>query len=701
MKLRPRRAAARKGVSTLPTPLTSFVERSEVGEISHLLLDHRLVTLSGSGGVGKTRVAIEVSRRIEQSFDHIWFVDLLPLRDRKLLVPHIAARLNVSSGSGDGLSAIIRQLSSHRALIVFDNCEHLIEETAVVLATLLHDCPQCTALVTSREVLGLIGESVVRLPPMNAAAATELFVARARTQDRSLFFDTERLGIVAEICDDLDRIPLAIELAASLLPTLGFAELRRRSVSNQTIVDTIQWSYDLLAEADRLVLERLSVFIGGFTLAAAEAVCADELLATARIANIVPRLVQKSLLDAELIGTLTRYRFLETIRSFAWQRLSRKGDVAAVMLRLINWLKDEPLRLGTWYQSAEAVTELRRELDNLIASVSWAIDSADSRIMVVAAYALMGFSNAIFGTRRDEEIRQLAFGLLAQLRDDEHGEVVGLLICKLAAFMTFEEMPRLAARAIPLLIPSGHCPEAATLHARAAHCEIERGDADAAKAHVIAGAPLLTQEERTKSNYGIHFSVESSYVHYVLGNFAAARAALKDLEIPAGYLQPRVVFAEIEFREHHFEKALRILEEPKRELAAYPLGHPLRIMIFGSAAKCALLTGDVSAAETDLRQTLVDILDTSDRAQMFSSVFAEIASYAAVFAARAGRVELATRLLAACEASRNPASLDVDPHPVELAAPLLTSLSPQETTALRTIGASEDLYDLIEEFLAN
>jgi predicted ATPase/DNA-binding XRE family transcriptional regulator len=708
------RGRPRQEASSIPAPLTSFIERAEVGTILELLLEHRFLTVTGSGGVGKTRVAVEVARRFEERFDQTWFIDLLPIRDRSMLAPYIAARLNISVSGGDALSTIVRELRSRRAFLVLDNCEHLVAETATVLATLVRDCRQLTVLVTSREALGLVAESVFHLPPMNIEGATELFVARARTQDRSLFFDSERLEIAAGICKELDRIPLAIELAASRLPALGFAELRKRlksgttlagsrdlPVHHQTIVDTIRWSYDLLADVDRLVFERLSVFIGGFTLAAAEAICADESVPATAIGDIVPRLVRKSLIDAELIGTSTRYRFLETIRSFAWERLLQRGDVASTMLRLVEWLRDEALRLGTWYQSPEAVTALRQELDNLVTSASWTISTGDAATMVAAAYALMNFSNAVFGTRRHEEIRQLIFGLLDRLRDSEHPEAIGLLICRTATFLTFEEVPQLAARAIPLLISTGHRPEAATLHSRAAHSEIELGNGQAAEEHLSAGGLLLTQEERTQSNYGIHFSVECSYVRSVLADFTGARAALADLVIPPGYLQPRIVFAEIEFREGHFQKALQLLEEPKRGLAAYPPGHPLRIMIFGNAAKYALLLGDARTAEIDLRQALADVLDTSDHAQMFSSVFVQAASYAAVFAAKGGRLELAARLLGACEASSNPSNLDVDRHPDELAAPLLTSLSPEQAKALRDLGAREDLYDLIEEFLAD
>jgi tetratricopeptide (TPR) repeat protein len=161
------------------------------------------------------------------------------------------------------------------------------------------------------------------------------------------------------------------------------------------------------------------------------------------------------------------------------------------------------------------------------------------------------------------------------------------------------------------------------------------------------------------------------------------------------------VLAEIEFREEHFEKALQVLEEAKRAFARYSAPQPLRMMIFGNAAKCAVILGDARTAENDLRQALADILNAPDRAGLFATVVLGYARYAALLAAKAGRVELATRLLGACETSTNPSSLDVDGRPLDLVTPFLKSLSPGRAKELRTLGAGEDLFDLIEEFLAD
>ncbi len=712
------RGRSGKEASTLPAPFTSFIERPEVSEIVEGLNDLRLLTITGTGGVGKTRVAIEVARRSEESFDKMWFIDLLPVRDPGMVAPHIATQTSVSVTGGDVLAAIARQLGSHHALLVLDNCEHVIDETATILGNLLRDCPQLTVLVTSREALGLVAESVFRLQPMNAAAAIQLFVARAKAQDRGMSFDSERLAIVADICKELDQLPLAIELAASRLSSLGFDELRKRLKSSatlasnralsghyQTVVDTIQWSYDLLTEVDRLVFDRLSVFIGGFTLASAEDVCADETVSAVAVAESVLRLVQKSLIDADLIGTSTRYRFLETIRSFAWSRLSQKGDVAGMMSRLIDWLNREALRVGPT-PSPESTASLRWELDNLTASVSWAIGAEDTQAAVTASHALRRFANAAWGTHRQAEMRQLIFGLLDRLRDDENPEAVGLLISGSPNFVTAKEVSQLTARAVPLLISTGWSQAAAAVHARAAHCEIYLGNAQAAEAHLIAAAPLLTLEERTQSSWGFSYSMNYARVRCFLGDFAAARAALEDLVVVPGStraIESSITLADIAFQEQNFQQAFRILEEPKRALGAYAPGHPFRLMVIGNAAKYALLAGDVSAAEIDLRQALVDSLFTSlEPDTILWAIVAYLARYAAVFAAKAGRLELAARIFSSTETSLlDPSALSYDRHPTDLAAPFLAGLSAERAEELRALGTSEDVYDLIEEFLAD
>ena len=430
------RGRPRQAASGLPPSLTSFIERKEVAEISTLLTKHRLLTITGSGGVGKTRIATEVARRLEQPHQNIWFVDLLPIRNWKQLLTSVAARLDVRVDSEVDEITIARHVCPYRTLLVLDNCEHIIADLTAFVGILLRECPLLNVLVTGREPLGHSAEVTFQLPPMNESTAIDLFLARAKAADRSMFFNAERLAIVAEICKELDRIPLAIELAASRLSALGFDELRNRlkggvifaggrdlPTRHKTMSATIAWSCDLLTANDRLLLERLSVFLGGFTLSMAEAVCADNALPIDTIADAVLRLVQKSLIEREFIATSTRYRFLESIRSFAWQRLSEQTEVNGTMLRLLAWLIEEA-RLLSQHPASELVDKFAIELDNLASTVNWAITVEHEETVVAAAWVLVGFRSVYIGSNRQGEMRMLGLTLLEKLQYSERYETV-------------------------------------------------------------------------------------------------------------------------------------------------------------------------------------------------------------------------------------------------------------------------------------
>jgi predicted ATPase/DNA-binding XRE family transcriptional regulator len=702
------RGRSGKQASVLPVPLTSFIERPEVTAISELLLEHRLVTITGTGGVGKTRVAVEVARRVEETFDQTWFIDVLLVRDPNMFAPFIAARISTTATSADPVSTIAGTVGSQHALLVLDNCEHLIDETATTLAALLRECPKLTVLVTSRESLGLVAEMILRLPPMSAAAATELFVARARTQDHSLFFDAERLSITAEICGELERIPLAIELAASRVSTLGFTELRNRlkrglplgasrdlPVRHQTIDDTIRWSYDLLSASDRLLLERLSVFIGGFTLAAAEAVCADASLPARGIGESVFRLVQKSLLDSEIVGTSSRYRFLETIRSFGWAHLSQSGDVAIIMGRLTDWLTHEAQARYSG-EASSTFEQLRRELDNVAAVAAWAVETDDSNRIAAATRAVIAFGFIWYGTNRHEEMRVVASALLARLSEESEPALVGALIYAMLAFLAREELAILGPRAIRLLKDTKDNTRVAAIHARLALYECTCGNGAAAEAHLAAG---------DASPVSSGYLITAAYVRSILRDFAAARATL-DAVVHAGRpdqllnVQVALVRADIEFRQEHYEDALRILMELKAHRENYETSLSMAVMIYGNAARCELLLGDDVVAEADLREALTMVADARDVAS--SNVYVEHARYAAIIAARAGRAELAARLLGACAALENPSTLESNQLGTDLTMVALRSvLSDDRIELLRASGANENFFDLIEEVLAN
>jgi predicted ATPase/DNA-binding XRE family transcriptional regulator len=337
---RPRRGQRTDRRSNLPVSLTSFIERNELAEIEALLPSHRLITITGPGGVGKTRLATEVALRCARSYDETFFVDLLPLRDGALLASELSHRLNVPVDGEDGLAKVVDYLRSRRVLCVIDNCEHLTAYAAWIIDRLLRAAPHTSVLATSRQALEISAELVFRLPPMAAEVAAKLFVTRARTADRSWSVDARRFSLVTEICRNLEGIPLAIELAASRLPALGLEGLQRRlengltltgnrdlPLRHRTMVSTIAWSYELLTDAEQLLLRRLSVLVDGFSLETAEEVCADDRLTRVEVADTIGSLVRKSLIDVRHVDTSIRYAFLAAVRAFARELLAEAGEV--------------------------------------------------------------------------------------------------------------------------------------------------------------------------------------------------------------------------------------------------------------------------------------------------------------------------------------------------------------------------------------
>ncbi|HLV80367.1 MAG TPA: tetratricopeptide repeat protein [Chthonomonadaceae bacterium] len=351
----------------VPVPLTDLLGREQaLREIEAHLLTHRLVTLTGTGGAGKTRLAIEVCRRTLDDYpEGAWFVDLSALNAPYRVALEVATTLNVREEQGRNWPQRLSDfLADKRLLLVLDNCEHLVEACAELARTLLQACPHLRVLATSRQKLGLMGEVVWQAPPLPVPArdaphdpealmeyaAVQLFVERARTVSRSFPWSARHADAVAEICRRLDGLPLAIELAAGLVEILSPQEIAlrlehrfdllqgadpTRPLRQQTLRAMIDWSYDLLSADERALLRRLSVFRGGWTLQAAEALCKAEAvleppsafqLAPVEVLHGLRRLVGKSLVLTEGRDGETRYRLLESIREYGVERLREQGE---------------------------------------------------------------------------------------------------------------------------------------------------------------------------------------------------------------------------------------------------------------------------------------------------------------------------------------------------------------------------------------
>jgi predicted ATPase/DNA-binding SARP family transcriptional activator len=433
--------------SNLPKPLTSFIGReNEIQQVSRLVSEGRLVTITGSGGVGKTRLAIRVSDGLAPNFsDGVWWVELASLfeagashRTDLSKQPQLSYRRNANSAydglvelsevdlvaqavakalripESPGLSIVeevVEHLREIKLLLVLDNCEHLIEACAALVERLLNDCPEMTILATSREALGVPGEKAWRLPSLSLPGEVPLLDSHNIFESEAVCLFIERAGevvpgyqpreaeagTVGQICSQLGGIPLAIELAAARMNLLSAQEIadrlnnrfslltggRRTALPrHQTLWAAIEWSYDLLGETERVLFHRLSVFAGSFSLEAAEAMCADEKIPGDEVLTLLGRLVDKSLLNVEPAAAhkiiSTRYRFLDTIRSFGCLMLDEaqesrwmRDQHAVYYVQLVESAEPKLLEQdqGYWYRLLQA------ENDNIRAVIEWSIES--------------------------------------------------------------------------------------------------------------------------------------------------------------------------------------------------------------------------------------------------------------------------------------------------------------------------------------
>ena len=399
--------------NNLPRQLTSFIGReNEIAAVEKLLTRTRLLTLIGSGGCGKTRLSLQVAANTIEHFpDGAWFLKLAPLTEPGLMLQAVATAFGVKEESGKPLDhTLTARLRTKHLLLLVDNCEHLLDAFASVVDMLLRQCPGLKILASSRQALGTAGEQTYRVPSLSLPdrnvtqpphtllqyESVQLFVDRALLVRADFVLTPDNAAALASLCWQLDGIPLAIELAAARMGLLSVAEIDRKLdhrfhlltgdsrtalPRHQTLLPLIDWSYDLLNAPEKRLLQRLSVFAGGFTMEAAELVCAGEGVADCEVLDLLALLCDKSLVVVEPMEQYSRFRLLKTVHQCAREKREQSSDNANIRTQHSRYFlvlaEEAEFKLSAAEQS-ESLLRLEAEHENLLASLDWSLAAVDA-----------------------------------------------------------------------------------------------------------------------------------------------------------------------------------------------------------------------------------------------------------------------------------------------------------------------------------
>lgn len=587
-------AAGKRGVASAPEPAhnlpwqpTSFVGRQrEVEEITALLSQRRVITLTGSGGIGKTRTALEVASRIQRPpRDGIWFVDLAPLNDPNLVVTKIASAVDLRLSDGDALlAALVGAIASREMLLILDNCEHVIVAVRAAVEAILQRCPRISLIATSRERLRIAGEvtyqlstlpvptkSVTTCAESRSYDALELFVERAASNNAGFVFSDEHVAPAVDICRRLDGIALAIELAAARLPVLGLCELQAQLAQHfsviaggrddlparqRTLHAAISWSHDLLSDVEQTVFRRLAVFASGWTLEAAALVCADGALGADDVLEALFSLAEKSLVIVDADAETPRYSFFESTRMFAAQRLASSNDAAAVSRRHAQWMvtfADRAYELYLVTPRWRWETAVASEVDNALAALDWGLGAdGDSVLAGRIASALYGFwltpGLAVYGKRYlNAAIGRIDSRVFPAL-------TARLLVAQACQFLHGKACANAMTKAISLLEGSDDRRTLARCYLSLAHALAQIGAYPQAQEASDASLALLRDEGLQRSALYARLVSDRSRMFRMQGRFEEARVALTqalslavDLEDDWSISLCQMILAEIEF----------------------------------------------------------------------------------------------------------------------------------------------------------
>jgi len=721
-----RPAAADNKLTNLPETLTSFIGRErEMVEIKRLLPGKRLVTIIGAGGIGKTRLALQAAAEVVDAYgDGVWLTELASIRDPSLVATTVAQTLGVRERAGAPATESLRaHLKARQVLLILDNCEHLLDSCAQLVNTLLPGAKGTTILATSREPLRVAGEQTYALSPLSLpesgakadairdSEAVQLFVERVQRQLPE-FELAGRSTAVAGICTHLDGIPLALELAAARTRSLSVEQINERLGDrfrlltsgsrtalprHQTLRATLDWSYDLLTEDERVVLRRLSVFPGSFNVDAASAVASDAAIDGFAVIDLLSRLVERSLVVADTTPGDARYRMLETTRAYGLEKLAEAREIDEVKRRHAQHFRDrfEPALID-WLRKPGAEWRERRwpDLDDVRAALDWALGpDGEASIGIALAgasgvlWSTLGFfgegirrlktANARVDARTPESDQARLWLWLGRLTEEEPMQArpaleravelyrqigdplgLGLSLARLGRALAFtgkfEASEAALTEARPLLERSGP-PKALSFYLfNFAYLKSQSGDAIGARTHY---EQVLALERRV----GDEFAALAT-----LGNLANVTWALGDLEATAA----------------SFREQVTLIRQSSAKTT--------RLLGWSLTSLAGVLTemGKLDEALVNAREGL-PLVGEDGSAWIFSDSMALRAGLAGKLSTAARLAGFADHIFVVKQATRHPIDLR---HHKKLHALLREQLAPDELARLLAEGAklSED-----------
>ena len=542
----------------LPVLRSSFVGRElELIDVCERLAAGQCVTLTGIGGCGKTRLALEAAARLVDRFPQgVFLVDLALLSDADLLGQAVASALDLHL-LDTGIDGLVQYLAERRMLIVLDNCEHVLDVCAELVDGLLARCPGLRILATTREALGVEGEQVLRVPSLNPETdAVRLFIDRAGAAGAGFHHDAASERTVAQICRRVDGIPLAIELAAARTAHLAPAQIlerlsdrfklltggRRRVQRQQTLAAAIDWSHDLLSEAEQTLFRRLAVFRGSFSLQAVEKICDPDAV------DLLGSLVAKSLVNVQYEDAAARYRLLETVRLYAEERLLAAGE--AVELRcahrdwFLGWL--EAIPIGRLIDLG--ASQLDGEADNLAAALDWSLEQDRLDLVVRLASRMVGYWWSYVRIAELASWWRVLGGHVAELPPDLHAAALLVGVDHARAMGDFEQMERLSAQVLAIARPDTWAAAYAwqTQALYWVYADPKRGKdciEEGRKAAVSAGVPELDHGTALMSAYLLTGDPERDKEHGGPELLERAVATIEDVRPPAAHILLGIIAA--------------------------------------------------------------------------------------------------------------------------------------------------------------